>query len=169
MLTRKELTHAVIWPAAAGAILRLIAPKWEVVNPETGEVEEMEDVPIGQIELEGPMRGADLARMMPDGMLLGGKGCNIVSLSGEVVHQTKRQFETVVVTERAERTLEDRLAAIESANRRRQREHEAVMKRLAEKEAALNVVEPEPTPELTPEPEPEVTPEPTPESEGGAA
>lgn len=146
-MKRQELANVVIWPAGSNAIMRLLT--------EDGE-------PIAEYGIQAPVKGSELAKLVPEGMVVDASEAVVVRMTGKIVHQTKTDFETIVVTERAEKTLEERIQQIERSNRlvrereererqRRQREHDEVMERLRKREAELEVVEVEQTVETTEE------------------
>lgn len=151
MLTRNQLTYAVIWPSGPDAALQLVTDDGEV---------------YGEMSVTEPLKGSELAKLMPDGMAIVADQCSLITTSGKILVQTKTPFDTVVVTERAELTFEDRIAAMEVRERWRDRAYRAKM---AEMQAAIDgageVIE-EPPAETETAPETVSEPVSEPESEG---
>lgn len=128
-LSRNELVHAVIWPKGNKSNLALI---------------DGEGVIHGRITVEEPLRGSDLAKMIPDGLWLDPQNCTVISMSGELLVNTKAPFDTAVVTERAETSLEQRLAMLERRERRREereRKNREENERLRQQIADQQVIE----------------------------
>lgn len=149
-LCRNALVHAVIWPKGPKASIALIDTDEGVVHSE--------------FKLTEPVKGSVYAAMMPDGFVLDCNGCTVLSMSGKLIVRTETEFDTVVVTERAEVTFEDRMQRLERRERRRERrerqlEEEArtLRERLAQREGDAEAVvepsEPETAPEAATEPE----------------
>lgn len=128
MFTRNQLVHAVLWPLAKRVSITML---------------DAEGVVHGEFVISKPMLGSELARMVPDGLFVAGEEgeLSVFSMSGDPVIATRVEFDTEVVTEKREMTLEERFAQLEM-RQRRAAEREARLreqnKRLAaEAEAAL--------------------------------
>lgn len=96
-MEKQKLTHAVVWPNGQKANVELVDPD--------GEVQ-------AKVPIKFPVRGSDLARMMPDQYTLETEACTVVSLSGKVLVASEMQFDTAVVTERREITMEEKIEII---------------------------------------------------------
>lgn len=119
MITRDQLSQLVIWPQGQKAQLSL-------VEAEHGEA-------LASYVIRGPVKGSDLARMMSPNFYLDVEGAIVVDMNGEVVIGKPIPFETTVVTERAEISLDERLSRLERREKRREKRE----KRLAEQNAEL--------------------------------
>ncbi len=122
MFDRNELVHAVFWPDAEH-------PKEAKIN-----LVDTDGVVQGEIDLDRPIKGAELASMVPNGFYLSPLKCIALSMSGKQVVATKAPFDTAVVTERPEVSFEDRMARLERREMRRERrerqreeEHQRIM------------------------------------------
>lgn len=129
MFDRNKLVHLVIWPQGKKSAYTLTDGHGEVA---------------AQVEVDEPIKGSDLARMIPDGFYVIVKDCTVLTMSGKLVVATKAPFDTAVVTERAVVTAEDRLLRLERRERRREEraaaaeaENKELLRRLKEAEAVL--------------------------------
>lgn len=156
MLSRNELVHAVFWPLEA---------KKSVIS-----LADADGVFQASFEITAPLKGADLAKLMPLNGLVLASNCYAFSLSGEILVTTHVDFETVVVTERAVIDTEERLARLERRELRRERRTALELQELArlreqeKRRAGPELIEPspEPVPGPAPEPVPGPAPEPVP-------
>lgn len=132
MLDRNQLVHAVIWPNGDDACVTLI---------------DADGVYQSRFSVVQPLKGSDLARLIPPGYWLKFDGCTVLSMSGDVLVGGIAEFDSAVVTERREVTFEDRIAILERRDIRRQRQHDHEMNRLRQAqeraEAAPVVEEPQ--------------------------
>lgn len=145
MFSRNELVHAVIWPDGRKSSIALIDP---------------DGIVVATLPVREPLRGSDLSRLIPDGYCVDWDNCAVVNLSGEPVVRTVGQFDTAVVTERAELGFEERMQRLERRERRREKReielaahNRELLRELAEHKSA--VVDDEPPADVTPPPEPE--------------
>ncbi|KJZ25120.1 hypothetical protein [Tritonibacter mobilis] len=120
---RNQLVHAVIWP--------------EGPDGASATLYDTDGVVLSEVPITEPVKGSVWSSLMPQGYKIDIAGCNVISMSGEVVVATRTEFDTVVVTERAEVSLEhtmqrmvnkavreERLRAERRAQRQAQREQE---------------------------------------------
>jgi len=126
MLSRKELNHAVLWPNGTKAAYSLVSSDGEVV---------------ATVPLTVPVKGSELVRLMPDGFGVTLNNATLVFKEGAYTNE-RQPFDTVVVTERREVTMDERLARLEMRDANRQkalieakRSAQLAEKRLAEIEA----------------------------------
>lgn len=146
MFTRNQLVHAVLWPNGPKATASLI---------------DTDGVEIAKFKIEKPTLGSELCRFLPADFHLDAYDCVALTLSGDLVIETRLDFDTVVVTERAEISIEDRMQRLERREQRRQRRQERELeelKRLREQEATRagpDLIEDDPEPDPAPEPEPQ--------------
>lgn len=103
---RKLLVHAVLWPMTAKSAVDLV---------------DADGVVRGGFKLTSPMLGSDIARFLPADFELMLESVNVVSMSGKLVHTTRSEFDTVVVTERAVVDVEERMQRLERREQRRER------------------------------------------------
>ena len=164
MLNKRNLVGIMIWPATAHAAISLYASTETITDD--GEV--LEAIPVATFPLKEPMRGDVLSRLVPDYAVVGLVDCAILDETDRNEYNTKQAFDTAVVTERVQTSLEDRLLMLERkqvrAQRRADREHEElVMLRKREKlRQGPELIEDEPAPakEETSTPDaPEIGPE----------
>lgn len=150
-LCRNALVHAVIWPNGPEASLALL---------------DTDGVVQSEFRLTEPTKGSFYSSMMPDGFVLDCNGCTVLSMSGKLIVRTEVEFDTVVVTERAQVTFEERFARLERLQRRRdirerklEEEARTLRERLAQREGEAEPLVQPPEPETPPEAptEPEVT------------
>jgi hypothetical protein len=121
MLKRNELVHAVIWPVTADAQYNLVAMETVEIKGEPT----VKEVILGEVPVTAPVRGSDLAKMIPDGCCVKYDGCTVVKLTGDILVRTVAPFDTAVVTEKAQMSMEERMQRLELRERRRgQREKE---------------------------------------------
>ena len=106
MFTKNQLVHAVIWPVTNEAAMELIDTDGVVQS----------NVPIQQ-----PQKGDEVSRMIPEGFEVDVMDCYVVDLSGEIIKGSKAEFDTAVVTERAEIGFEERMARLERKEKRREK------------------------------------------------
>lgn len=150
MFTRNQLVHAVLWPSRPKASISLI---------------DTDGVEVAKFPIDKPMLGSDLVRFLPADFHISMDNVYLATLSGRILIQTRLPFDTVVVTEKAAVSIEDRVARMERREQRRQRRFERDQAELrAFREAEANRQGP-PEPELVvPDGEPSDPPLP----EGGA-
>ena len=133
MFDRNKLSHSVIWPAGPDANIHLVNQNNDLV---------------AAFEVKEPIKGSDLAKLIPADYTLDFENCIHVTMSGDLVIGRQIEFDTVVVTERAEVTFEERMARLERRElmRERERQRERLeLQRLREQAAAREqVIEPEP-------------------------
>lgn len=150
MIQRNKLVQAVIWPAGPNAHYSLI---------------DAEGVELARVAVAAPVKGFDLAKVVPPGLSVDVTDCEVLSMTGKNVARTRAQFDTAVVTERPEITFEERMARLErrdkrreEAEKRRQEEHERVIAQHERERAEIlsGVGIPEPDGEETADPEPVV-------------
>jgi len=103
---RNDLVLAVIWPTGPEAFLSLI---------------DAEGVFLGGFNVVEPVRGSEIAKMVPDGLRIHFNDCSVINTSGRLVYGKKQPFDSAVVTERAQQTFEERFAALERKERYRDR------------------------------------------------
>lgn len=122
MFDRNQLVHAVVWPNGRKASLSLIDTNGGIQSTFT---------------VREPLRGSDLAKMVPDGYRVHCDDCHIVTMSGDVVVGTRAAFDTAVVTERAELTFEERMQRLERREARREKKQRQQEKYFREQNAEL--------------------------------
>lgn len=128
MLHRNELAHVMIWPEKKKGTIQL--------SNHDGEV-------LAEFEITSPVKGSELAKMMPDVWAVSLSGCLACSVAGAIEITTYGQFDTEVVTERDQPTMEERFARLERVQRRQaqiQAKLEAENRRLKTKEQEDDVV-----------------------------
>lgn len=118
MLDRNTLVHAVIWPQGPNAMVTLVDPDGVVASV---------------VKVKEPLRGSDLAKMIPQGYGVETDACTVLSMSGELLVRTEGEFDTAVVTERAHVSFEERMARLE----RRERNNAKRQRRLEEENRLL--------------------------------
>lgn len=143
-MKRFELTHVTIWPTSAKALVAL---------QHNGKT-------IGQFGLTEPLLGSVLAKSVPDGLDIQLENCIAVYMRGEMIIATSIPFDTVVKTERARPSLEDRLERLENLERRKVRLLEQQARRAEQEEVIETPPSPEPEPAPVVEPDPSPAPEP---------
>lgn len=121
MYTKNQLLNAVLWPTAAAASISLISPDGEV---------------FGTFKLEKPMRGADLAALVPVHGEVSVKSVTVTGLRDELVIKTVVPFDTDVNTERRVITAEERLRRLELREDRREAQARADRQRHEQEIAA---------------------------------
>jgi hypothetical protein len=107
-MDRNQLVKVVIWPNGPDAQIHL---------HDASE----DSVIVGEVHVKAPLMGSELARKVPPGYHLAVYDCTVVSMAGELLVTTEVEFDTVVVTERAEKTFEERFAELEMRERNRER------------------------------------------------
>ena len=151
---RNGLVHLTVFPSGESA-------SYALHDPQTGEV-------YAIVPVRDPIRGSDLSKMIPDGLHVEFADCVVFNLSGKLLIGTAIEFDTCVVTERAEITIEERLQRMELRDQRRQaleRKRQEEFERWKREQAEMQVdpteteeapvIEPETAPEAQPEPEEE--------------
>lgn len=112
MFNRNQLVHAVFWPLGEGtAFLSLL---------------DTDGVVQGEIPVNEPLLGSEVARKMPDGFFIEPEGCTVHSMSGKYLIGTPQPFDTAVVTERAQISDTERLDRLETTARRYQQRQTAL-------------------------------------------
>lgn len=124
-MERNKLTHAVLWPNGAEAAYSLVSPDGEV---------------IATVALIEPVKGSDLSRLMPDGFEISLNNATLVFKEGRYTNE-RQPFDTVVITERREVTLDQRLARLEMRDINRQKALTEAKRAHAKAEARLAEVE----------------------------
>lgn len=150
-IKRNTLTHLVLWPTGRKAKISLI---------------DADGVTWGETTVDAPVVGSELVRKVPDGMYVECEGLNAVSMAGQPLYGGRGAFDTKVVTERAERTTEEKLDLI---LRRQKRQDKRLADLAAENDRLRNPVIEEPQEEpADPREEPQDPPTDTPEETSDA-
>lgn len=105
LFDRNQLVHAVIWPNGKNPGLTLV---------------DTDGVVQSHVAIRMPVKGSELAKMMPPGHFVEPDQCTILSMSGRLMVGAKAPFDTAVVTERAEIGFEERMQRLERKERRRE-------------------------------------------------
>lgn len=116
MFDRKTIVGGVIWPNAAKAKLHLVE--------EDGEV-------LGSIDVDLPIKGDDLVKLIPEGCGVLLEKCNVMRLRGPLMRKTTSPFNSIVVTERNSMTLDERMARLEGKLVQQQRRELALKSKIA--------------------------------------
>lgn len=138
---RNQLVHAVIWPQGPDAA--------------SATLYDTDGVVLSEVPITEPVKGSVWSALMPQGYKLDIAGCTVISMSGEVVVKTRTDFDTVVVTERAEVSIEETIRRMTVKAMRQERARE---ERRAQRQAERQQ-EREDEPELVEDDTDPVTPE----------
>jgi len=106
----KKLTGLVFWPSTGAQVDAQVL----LCNAD-GEM-------FAAFKLEKPMRGEDLARLVPPGCGVETTGCEVINSTGSLKVQDQMRFDTAVVMERRQQTFEERMERIERAQRAREKQ-----------------------------------------------
>lgn len=153
MFQRNELAHLVMWPREAKAKVELV---------------DEEGVVLSALPVDWPLKGSDIAKMVPEGFCIDPNGCTVVTMSGDILVSTVGEFDTAVVTERPEITFEQRMALLERRQQRSELREErlaAENQRLRDQVRAEMEQETEEEPVVDDEPDETPDPEPKPKKE----
>lgn len=155
-LTRNKLTHSVFWPGKGDSTFALVNPDGEV---------------LPEVFFNAPFRGSDIAKLVPDGFEILTDNAVVLSMSGKVLIGEPTDFDTVVVTQRAEVSLEDRLAQLERKDRNRDKDLRKLKREKRKLEEELGALEPvvEVDPAVGEQPASEPSQDPVTEVTGGDA
>ena len=130
MYDRNQLVHAVIWPKGKTATITML---------------DAEGVVHSEFAVREPMKGSELSKMIPPGYGVEFDDCTVLSMSGEILVRTVGEFDTAVVTERAQVTAEERLQRLERREMRRERrelereqENAELRRQLADRETVVD-------------------------------
>jgi len=127
-MDRKELTGVVLWPSSGAKTAAQV-----LLCSADGEM-------FASFTLDKPMRGEDLARVVPPGCGVETTGCEVISSAGKLKVQDQMRFDTAVVMERREQTFEDRMERLERQQRAREKQFNELAnarKRMAEENERL--------------------------------
>jgi len=105
VFSKDDLVFAVIWPNGDDANMSLI---------------DADGVYLAHVPVKAPVKGADLARMVPKGFKVDTAKCVVVHTNGGLMARTKAPFDTAVVTERRELSFEEKMQSFVRTEVRRQ-------------------------------------------------
>lgn len=147
MFDRNQLAHLAIWPREKNSRITVL---------------DGDGVVYASSRIDAPMRGSDIAKLLPPRFFVDLGDCAAFSMSGDVLIRTVAPFDTTVVTEKAVISFDERMARLERREYRREKRQERLEnenKRLRDEIEAARVIDPEPAAEPAPEPVPEPAPE----------
>jgi hypothetical protein len=139
---RNGLVHLSIFPTSENA-------SYDLIDQDEGEV-------YARVPVRDPLRGSDLSKMVPDGLQVEFADCVVFNMSGKLVIGTPIDFDTAVVTERAEMSLEEtmrRLVVVEMRKQAAQAQQQAQQQEAPAEPEEAPVIEPESATEPHQEPE----------------
>lgn len=111
MIERNALAFAVIWPANKQSYISLI---------------DGEGVECAQFKVEQPLKGSELAKVVPEGYYVAPcKNCKVVTIAGRPVVRTVGEFDSAVITEKPQLGFEERMQNLERRERRREKREQA--------------------------------------------